>query len=190
MSFYSTTSNIEQYIEMSKEYNGSEFMKELKRYLTEGSSVLELGMGEGKDQVILKQAGFTPTGSDSSLPFLERWNSANPSAQALFVNAVKMDVEISYDCIYSNKVLQHLTAKELKTSLENQEKKLIGGGILFHAIWYGEDSGDMGGSFYMSHTEQSLAPLIPESLELVELTRYTEMDENDSCWIVLQKRKK
>ena len=55
---------------------------------------------------------------------------------------------------------------------------------------FGEDSGDMGGSFYISHTEQSLASLIPESLELVKLTRYTEMDENDSCWIVLQKRNK
>jgi len=188
VSYYSEQSNIEQYIEMSKEFSGAAFMKELKRYLSSGATILELGMGEGKDQALLKDAGFTPTGSDSSQPFLDRWNSANPQEKALFVDAVEFDIQNSYDCIYSNKVLQHLHAEEFTKSLDKQANKLNDGGILFHAIWYGEDSGDMGGSFYMSHTEQSLASLIPETLELVELTRYTEMDENDSCWIVLQKR--
>ncbi len=188
MSYYSEQSNIDQYIEMSKEYSGAAFMKELNRYLSEGASVLELGIGEGKDQALLKEAGFIPTGSDSSQPFLDRWNSAHSSEKALFVDAIELEIDSQYDCFYSNKVLQHLHSEELSASLEKQAEKLNDGGILFHAIWYGEDSGDMGGSFYMSHTEESLTPLIPECLELVELTRYTEMDENDSCWIVLQKR--
>ncbi len=188
MSFYSEKSNIKKYIEMSKEYDGSKFMKVLTSYLPTGATVLELGMGEGKDQAFLKDAGFSPTPSDNSQPFLDRWNSAHPTETALYIDAVSVEIDSMFDCIYSNKVLQHLQEEEFTESLQNQANILNDGGILFHSIWYGEESGDMGGSFYMSHTEKSLEKLIPESLELVKLTRYTEMDENDSCWIVLQKR--
>lgn len=188
MGYYDTNENIEQYIGMSAEYNGKELIAELKHFLPEGSTVLELGMGEGKDQVFLREAGFIPTGSDASQPFLDRWNENNPETPALFVNVIEMDVDQKFDAIYANKVLQHLTAEEFKTSLKAQAEVINSGGVLFFSLWYGEDSGDMGGSFYMSHTEQSLNEALPDTLELAAFTRYTEMDENDSFWAVLKKK--
>ena len=188
MSIYSTQEGIEQYIEMSKEYDGFELIEKLKERVPENATVLELGMGEGKDQILLKEAGFNPTASDSSEPFIAQYNKDNEVEPAIFVDAITMDIDESYNAIYANKVLQHLSEEEFTKSLKNQAEHLTSKGYLLFSLWYGTDSGNMGGVFYMSHTEQTLVGAIPESLELITFSRYTEMDENDSFWVILQKR--
>lgn len=188
MGFYDTNESIEKYIEMSAEFDGWKFIEDLKNYLPEGSTVLELGMGEGKDQILLAEAGFISTGSDASQPFIDRWNEQNPGQPAIFLNAIEMNIDQKFDAVYANKVLQHLTADELKESLKNQASVINSGGIVIFSLWYGTDSGDMGGSFYMSHTERSLVEAIPEELEMLSFTRYKEFEENDSFWVVLKKK--
>lgn len=188
MGFYDTKESIEKYIVMSAEFDGFEFIEDLKNYLPEGASVLELGMGEGKDQILLSEAGFVPTGSDCSQPFLDRWNDLAPETAAIFVDAVDMNVDQKFDAIYANKVLQHLTAEEFAKSLKAQADVINSGGVLLFSLWYGEDFGDMGGSYYMSHTEKTLVKAMPESLELLSFRRYKEFEENDSFWVVLKKK--
>jgi 2-polyprenyl-3-methyl-5-hydroxy-6-metoxy-1,4-benzoquinol methylase len=186
MSIYSTTEGVESYIEMAEGFNGAEFIPILKNYLLANSTILELGIGAGKDQQLLKDAGFISTASDSSEQFIERYNRKNSDKKAIFVDAIKMDIDEKFDAVYSNKVLQHLNDEELRESFINQAKHLKSGGILFLSLWYGTDSGNMGGVFYQSHTEKSLSKLIPDSLEVVEFTRFTEMDKDDSFWAVLK----
>ena len=70
MGFFDDEKNVEKYIKESEEYNGSELIRILKKYLPSSSTVLELGMGPGKDFEILSR-NFQVTGSDYSQIFID-----------------------------------------------------------------------------------------------------------------------
>ena len=72
MGYFDEESNVNAYIKMCEDYDGREIIGKLKEHLPPRSSVLELGMGPGKDLDILSQ-NYTVTGSDSSQLFLDRY---------------------------------------------------------------------------------------------------------------------
>ena len=69
MEYWNDKKNVEEYIKMSEGYDGRELIEILKKYLPEGSSVLELGMGSGKDFDILNET-FIASGTDISSLYL------------------------------------------------------------------------------------------------------------------------
>ena len=68
MGFYDEERNVETYVEMAEGFDGRELVDVLKKHLAPGSTVLELGMGPGKDLALLAEA-FGATGSDRSQVF-------------------------------------------------------------------------------------------------------------------------
>ncbi len=54
MTYFNDKEKVSQYIEMAQGFDGKELIGILKKHLKEGSTVLELGMGPGKDLDILK----------------------------------------------------------------------------------------------------------------------------------------
>ena len=116
MGFYDDEENVEAYVQMAEGYDGRELVDVLKKHLPSGSSVLELGMGPGKDLALLAEA-YDATGSDSSEVFLRRYRRDHPDADLLLLDAVTLATERRFDAIYSNKVLHHLSVDELRTSL-------------------------------------------------------------------------
>ena len=57
---------------MAEGHDGRQFIPVLRRYLKDGSKVLELGMGPGKDFELLSEY-FQITGSDNSQVFIDRF---------------------------------------------------------------------------------------------------------------------
>ena len=49
MGFFDTENGVDEYIKMAEGYDGTELIKILQELLPEKSTVLELGMGPGKD---------------------------------------------------------------------------------------------------------------------------------------------
>ncbi len=186
MDYYDDAANVEAYIEMAAGYDGRQLMPILREHLKPGSSVLELGMGPGVDLELLAEE-YRVTGSDQSVLFLERYRRGHPQADLVVQDARLMDIERSFDCIYSNKVLQHLTRAELQESLHRQVDVLVAGGILFHTLWYGEGVEVHAGLRSVYYTEESFEALVGSEYELVEVGRYAEMDEGDSLYVVLKK---
>ena len=123
-------------MEMAEGYDGAELVEVLKKHLPEGSTVLELGMGPGKDLALISRS-YTVTGSDSSAAFLDLYRRKNSQADLLVLDARTMATDRKFDCIYSNKVLHHLTKDELTTSLQKQREALNTDGLLMHSFWYG-----------------------------------------------------
>jgi len=62
---------------------------------------LELGIGLGKDFNILKKS-YAVTGSDNSQVFLDKYKQKHPDADLLFLDAVTIQTDRKFDCIYSN----------------------------------------------------------------------------------------
>jgi ubiquinone/menaquinone biosynthesis C-methylase UbiE len=84
MGYYDQLENVNEYIRMADGYDGSELINILKKYLAKDSTLLELGMGPGKDLEMLNKL-FDVTGSDSSQIFIDLYKEKNKDANLILL---------------------------------------------------------------------------------------------------------
>ena len=186
MGFFDTEKGVDEYIKMADGYDGAKLIKILQEYLPNKSTILELGMGPGKDLDILKKT-FTITGSDNSQVFLDRYKKNNPEADLLKLDAITLDTERTFDGIYSNKVLHHLPRKDLKKSFQRQVEIINPNGIIFHSFWKGDKDEKYDGMLFARYQIEGLKEIIGESFDILEMNAYTEIEKEDSIYVVLSK---
>lgn len=186
MGFFDREENVNEYIRMAEGFDGRELIKILKGILPAGASVLELGMGPGKDLDMLKKT-YTVTGSDLSDIFLERYRKDHPDSDLIKLDAVTLETERKFDCIYSNKVLHHLKKEELKGSFRRQREILNDGGILFHTFWKGEKTEMYDDLLFVQYSEEGLLKIIGKEYDILRMEVYREMEEDDSILLILQR---
>ena len=187
MTYFKDEKNVDAYIKMAEGYDGRALIEHLKKYLPNGARVLELGMGPGVDFEILNET-FQATGSDYSEIFVNRYLQDHPEADVLVLDAVTMDIDRSFDGIFSNKVLQHLTHEQVVDSLNGQLAVLPSGGILFHSLWYGDHEEEHHGLLFIYYNELTFADLLGDEVEVLAAERYTELETDDSIFFVLRKK--
>ncbi|MGH1520895.1 MAG: class I SAM-dependent methyltransferase [Nitrosopumilus sp.] len=185
MGFFDTEKGVEEYIKMADGYDGEELIKILQKYLPVNSTVLELGMGPGKDMDILKKS-YKVTGSDYSQVFLEKYKKNNQNADLINLNAVTLQTERKFDCIYSNKVLHHLTRRDLSKSFQRQKEILNPNGIAFHSFWKGTKTENIEGLLFTYYEIEDLEELIESNFDILTSETYTEIEKNDSIFAVLK----
>ena len=187
MSYFDDPKNVRNYTKMAEGYDGRELVRILSGHLKPGSSVLELGMGPEKDLDILKQQ-YKITGSDSSQVFLDAYQGSNPSANLLLLNTVTLETTQQFDCIYSNKVLLHLTPEELEKSVSNQVSRLCRGGQIFHSFWKGHGEESFHGLRFVYYQEQQLTTIFQKQFAVLEVASYTEMKKGDSIYLIARSK--
>ena len=178
MGFFDTEKGVDEYLKLAEGYDGAELIKILQ------STVLELGMGPGKDLDILSKK-YTVTGSDSSQVFLDRYKKQNPNSDLLKLDAVTIPTNRTFDCIFSNKVLHHLTRDELRKSLQRQKDILNPNGIAFHSFWKGDKDENYDGLLFTKYQIDGLKEIIGDLFDILVINVYTEMEKDDSIYVVL-----
>ena len=187
MRYYDDERNVEQYIRMATGYDGKLLIDVLRKYLPDGSKILELGMGPGKDLLLLNEH-YEVIGSDASTIFVERFKKLHPTIKVKLLDAITLDTDERYQGIYSNKVLCHLRRDQLLLSFQRQARALESGGIALHSFWYGDEESYHQGLRFAYYHETALRTLVEPEYEILDTERYTEMETNDSLYIVLRKR--
>ena len=187
MGFFDTEKGVKEYIKMAEGFDGAELIKILRNFLSDGSSVLELGMGPGKDLDLL-QKYYSVTGSDNSTIFLEKYKKKNPKVEVLSLNAVTLKTERKFDGIYSNKVLHHLTTDDLKISIKKQKDILNPKGILFHSFWKGSKTEKIEGLLFVYYELKAFRHIFESDFEILVLETYKEMEKDDSVYAVLRRK--
>ena len=187
MGFFDTEKGVEEYLKMAEDFDGAELIRILEKFLPAKSSVLEIGMGPGKDLELLSRT-FNVTGSDNSQIFLDRYKGKNQDADLLKLDAVTLSTDRTFDCIYSNKVLHHLTTDDLRTSLKKQKEIINPNGILFHSFWKGNKTESMEGLLFVYYELGSLRELFERDFEVLELEVYTEDQKDDSIYAILRRK--
>ena len=185
MGFFDTEKGVEQYIKMAEGYDGAELIKILQKYLSENSTVLEIGIGPGKDMDIMKKS-YVVTGSDYSQVFLDKYKKKHQDADLLLLDAVTLQTDRKFDCVYSNKVLHHLTPKDLVISLQRQKDMLHSNGIAFHSFWKGSKVEKMEGLLFTYYETEDLKKMAESNFDVLAIETYTEMEKDDSIYIVLR----
>ena len=183
MAFYDDEKTALQYISMAEGYDGRALIEILRTHLPQDASVLEIGMGPGVDLRILKKY-FNATGSDNSQFFLNRYRESDPDTDLIHLDAVTLDTERTFDCIYSNKVLHHLTNEELVKSLERQKAILSSTGIIMHSFWHGTGIEEHHDLRFVNQTEDSLHSVVSNVFNIVDIVVYEEMEDDDSLYIL------
>ncbi len=192
MDFYMKRNNVEQYKEILVDYDNTWIMGKLAEHVCARKKILELGMGTGIDlNTMLEQ--YDVLGTDNSPLFIDDYKKAFPERNVALVDATNINLNDSFDCVYSNKVLHHLTREEFKTSLTEQFKVLNDNGIVFMTLWYGsyEEQQIFGGEMLFTlYSEDDIKELTQSMYNIVEFVRYSEIDEDDSMLVVLKKNSK
>ena len=183
MSFYDDPDNVKKYIQMCKDYDGQNVYDLLSQHLSMNSKLLELGSGGGLDIEYLKKI-YSVTGSDLSEEFLKVCKEKHPEIPFLKLNAQKLEVSEVFDCVYSNKVLHHLTKEALKDSFLAQTKLLSNEGIIAHSFWLGGEDEEMNGLLFTYYKQEELLSIISDSFEILSTLSYKEFEEGDSLFVI------
>ncbi len=186
MGYYDTKKGIQEYTKRSQKWGGTKLIKILKKYLPKNSTLLEIGIGPGRDFDILKKIYIT-TGSDRSKAFLDNYKKQDKKANLLKLDAVTLRTSKRFDGIYTNKVLQHLTKRDLKKSIKRQREILNPGGIAFHSFWKGNKTEYKRGLRFVYYEKNQLKKIIEKNFDILEIKIFTEMEKNDSIYVILKK---
>lgn len=185
--YYQLKESVDEYINMAKDVNGAPLILKLRQYLPSNSSVLEIGSGPGSDFQILKKT-YRVVGSDFSTEFLNRLVENHANDEFLNLNAITLKTDRKFDGIYSNKVLQHLTDKDLLKSILRQVEVLNEDGIICHSFWKGQGEEIFKGLLVNYQTDASLRNLFDNYFEILLLEEYGEFEEGDSLLLIGKKK--
>lgn len=175
---------------MSENYSNVWLMDKLDLYLKYNSSILELGMGRGEDFEAISKKYFV-TGTDNSPIFIESYKSKHPRANVFVMNSTNINTNKTFDCIYSNKVLQHLSRDEFELSLTSQLQALKKNGIIFMTLWYGVHREELmfDGNFRLTYyTEKDIIEIIKDNFNILSIELFSQVEEDDSMLVVLQRK--
>lgn len=186
MGYFDQPENVQDYIKMVDGYDGKDLVQKLTNYLEPGSTLLEIGMGPGKDLDLLHK-NYKVTGSDSSDVFLNVYREKNPNADLINLDALSLEIDRKFDCIFSNKVLQHLTKIDMHKSLLRQLDLLENNGIAFHTLWAGTGEDNHHGLLFVYYSPEELNKMIPDKYQVLLIELYKEDERDDSILLVIQK---
>jgi len=187
MRIYETPEGVDQYFQMSEGYDLSHYKKHLFKYLPEGKSLLEIGMGPGNDFAWLKDH-YKITGSDYSNEFISRAMKRFPDADLMVLDGISLNTDRKFDALFSSKVYQHIPLDRLKGALDSQYRILNRGGVIFHTFWIGGREMKIEDMVFYYHDIETLLKLIGKNFEILETDQYTEFEENDSLFVIARKK--
>lgn len=157
--------------------------------LPQNSTLLILGIGNGKDIKYFSDK-YTVTGSDFSKLLLSAFNKANPQLDLITLDPVELNTKRTFDCIFSNKVMNQMDEDDFVISLNNQVRLLNENGMAIHSLWSGNGNENHHGLTWVYYTEEKLKSLIPKSFEIIKISTYKQNIDTDSLVVVLKKTSK
>ncbi len=188
MNYFKKRENVDLYTKMMEEYDNAFVISKIKDILPKHSTILEIGMGTGNDLIELSEE-YDVLGSDNSKYFVEDFKKKY-NIEAIMLDAISIDINKKFDCIYSNKVLQHLSKEEFIQSLVNQGKHIHDNGMIFMTLWKGEykETFEFDNQLrFVYYNEGTLRKIVPAGLVIHDIIYYREFDDNDSIILILKK---
>jgi len=178
---------VRKYTRFTPAHDGALLIDVLTERLPPNATVLELGMGPGKDFRQLSRH-FRVTGSDFSHLFLDLYRRQDSAADLLHLDARTLDTDRTFDAIFSNKALIHMSADELQQSFDRQHAVLNANGLMLHSFWYGEGVDDFNEVTIAYRNEADLTRMLAARFDILALERHAKMADGDSIYVLARKK--
>jgi cyclopropane fatty-acyl-phospholipid synthase-like methyltransferase len=120
--------------------------------------------------------------------FLQRYREQDPAADLLRLDARTLETDRTFDAIFSNKALIHLSSDELQQSFERQHELLNDNGLILHSLWFGEGERSFNDLTLVYHNEQDLTKMLETSFDIVALEKHAKMSDDDSIYVLARKK--
>ncbi len=154
----------------------------LARHLPAGSSLLELGSGSGDDLTWLT-GRYRVTASDICEDTVSRLRASSANTPMLQLDALSIDHPEPFDCIFSNKVMQHLSDEEMCRSMQRQAQMIRPGGIVAHTFWVNTSARQKMHST-AAHAHARLIRIVSMYFDVKEIVQYCVFAPNDSILVI------
>ena len=187
MSYFDHPEHVADYIKICAGLSNDTLINILKQHLPFDSQVLELGSGPGNDAALL-QPYYRLIMSDASQAFVTHLQQRFIDADCRLIDASHVQLEQPVDCIFSNKVLHHLTPAQLAASIQQQVTQLNDNGLLAHSFWIGNNNFEYQGETHYYYRHEALLALIEPYVDIIESHSYDEFAHEDSLFLLGQKR--
>lgn len=185
MNHFDDPANVRAYAALTEGLSSRHLFDELGHWVPSQSFVLELGMGPGHDLRWL-QRSYRMLGTDRSQACVDFVRVAQPSATVQVLDARTLDIDQTFDAIYSNKVLDYLDDEALQDTFVRQTQVLRAGGIALHTFRHGDRSERELALPVWLRNERSVRRLLPDAFELLSVRTYDEQEREDSLSVVLR----
>jgi len=187
MDYYENKEKVGKYINFTPSDDGAMLVDMLVEILPAGATILELGIGPGQDFDRLSRH-FSVTGSDTSHEFLRLFRERHEDADVLYLDAITLEIERTFDCIFSNKVLIHMPQHDLSTSLARQCNVLNDHGLVLHSFWHGNGDAEYNDLRLFYYTEDEIESLMSHHFDILDIGRHAKMAANDSVYVLARKK--
>lgn len=174
------SNNYKEYISSTQNVDMTEHYNRFLPYLSQGSKILDIGFGSGRDMLYFASKGFNVFGVDNVGEFID-----NAKANGLNVELCdfhNLPYVESFDGIWACASLLH--SNDLSLAFNNLYKALKVGGYIYLSMKYGKDSNIENGRFYQYVDEQKLKSLCENSnLSVVEIYSSEDLLKRNNGWI-------
>lgn len=154
--------------------------------LEQGSLILDLGCGAGRDTKYFLQQGFKVDAVDGSKK-LCKVASENTGIQVRHMLFQELDEEEKYDGIFACASLLHLKKDELPEMFMRIHKALKNNGIFYCSFKYGDFEGEKNGRYFTYLTEEALHDILKEVPGLTIIDEWISSDvrkgREDEKWV-------
>lgn len=157
--------NAGTFYENTIELNMDSVLDRFIEYLPEGSAVLDLGCGSGRDSFYFIENGFDVTALDGSKELCEL-AEIHIGQDVLNLTFDEMDFDDVFDGIWACASLIHVDKDEIDDILKKVIISLKTGGILYMSFRHGDFSGYRGQRYFQDLKMKSLKELIGRHSEL------------------------
>jgi SAM-dependent methyltransferase len=179
------------YYENTKDLNMEDVLEEFISLLPEGSSVLDLGCGSGRDSLYLIEKGFDVTALDGSKELCEL-AEIHIGQDVLNMKFEEMNFDNVFDGIWACASFVHYSPDELKLILDNVISSLKIDGILYMSLKYGEFSEEKDGRVFYHYKMKTMKEILNnfDGLEIIENWKTNDVRiEGNLEWLNILVRK-
>ncbi len=185
--------NYEAFISDTLEVDMTNLYQLFEKELLEGSKILDLGCGSGRDSLYFERKGYRVTAVDGSIELCKHARSL-VDCEVLHMSFEDITFEDRFDAIWACASLLHIPKVKLPSLFTKLCKSLKSGGVLYCSFKYGDFEGERNGRYFTNMTEISFPLLLVNtpalSISSFAITGDLRNGRTDEKWlnIIIKKR--
>lgn len=150
------------YHEHSKEFIEDTFSADMseqycffEKYLNRNGTILDIGLGSGRDSLYFKSKGYEVYAIDPEEEFVKHAMKMGLS-NVFCLKAQDMEFDCTFDGIWACASLLHIGSNELKNVFVKCHKALKSNGIMYVSFKYGNFEGERSERYYIDLDERTI----------------------------------
>lgn len=167
--------NADKFYENTVNADMSEQYQHFLKFLNQGTKILDLGCGSGRDSKYFIDNGYMVTAIDGSEKLCEK-ASHLIGQEVKCVDFGDISFEDEFDGIWACASLLHVNKKEMSNIMWKLNKSLKQDGVMYCSFKYGEESGQRNGRYFLDMTEELFESLMNEVEKYEVLEMYITGD--------------